>query len=319
MGDSAVWVGFMDGHIEAIDTQSQHSVAAMTAGDVVTCLVAADDGQSVWCATLRGDIIQWDAETHRRLASVPLPELLEKRVSLMSIVPVKDRLWCGCGNALSVYNVADGRVEPFPDHSAPLSPQAERHQRQAEAAQPPPPPTPEEEFRALEKSIRQRSRQLADRYGDDAGFSIHKQPFHADPLPEKKAGLVYSRQPAAAHHLVRGLADEVWGCSRDSGLVQIWNTETMQQAAQGGEWTLDCNGLTVLWATAGHVWGAGNNDTVYVWDLASHQLLRHLTGHTDSVRSLCDVGHDDQVASGAASSDGTVIVWQLSRTPDGRT
>lgn len=33
---------------------------------------------------------------------------------------------------------------------------------------------------------------------------------------------------------------------------------------------------------------------VQVWDLVTHQLLRHLAGHTDSVRSLCTVG-DNQV------------------------
>lgn len=105
--------------------------------------------------------------------------------------------------------------------------------------------------------------------------------------------------------------DQIWGCSRDSGLVQIWNTDTYEQALQGGEWTLDCSGLTVLLATETQMWGASCSDSVFVWDLESHMLLKHLKGHTDSVRSLCLVG--DQVASGSASNDGTLIVWNLSQ------
>jgi len=151
----------------------------------------------VWCTTLRGDILQWDARTHQRLLLVQLPELVQDRLTLMSIVPVgNSALWCGCGNALVVYNRVTKALDPFPDHAAggPLSPQGG-----STAPSTPPPtatpdgaqtPTPDEEFRALEESIRARSRKLADQFGEAAGFSIHSQAFTATPA-EKAPALVY--------------------------------------------------------------------------------------------------------------------------------
>jgi len=51
------------------------------------------------------------------------------------------------------------------------------------------------------------------------------------------------------------------------------------------------------------------DDTVRVWDLASGQLVRTLTGHTNIVEAVAVTPDGKQIVSGSA--DHTVRVWNL--------
>ena len=56
---------------------------------------------------------------------------------------------------------------------------------------------------------------------------------------------------------------------------------------------------------------AANNGSIYVWDLESHNLARELTNHSDAVRCIGTMG-EHNVASGSASREGKVFIWNLS-------
>lgn len=52
-----------------------------------------------------------------------------------------------------------------------------------------------------------------------------------------------------------------------------------------------------------------SNKYRYVFDAATHIMLRELGGHDDAVRSLCRVG-EHRIASGSSSGDGSIMVWK---------
>jgi WD40 repeat protein len=60
----------------------------------------------------------------------------------------------------------------------------------------------------------------------------------------------------------------------------------------------------------GRVVSGSSDGTLKVWDLATGQNLRTLSGHDDAVRALAVTGEGRVVS---ASEDGTVKVWDLSR------
>lgn len=63
-GDS-VWTASFDGTMQVIDATSRRSMTSLTSSDVVSTLINGDDG-TLWCATLSGDITQWDCKTYQQ-------------------------------------------------------------------------------------------------------------------------------------------------------------------------------------------------------------------------------------------------------------
>eukprot|EP00051_Salpingoeca_urceolata_P007343 m.96802 g.96802 ORF g.96802 m.96802 type:complete len:1549 (+) comp15204_c0_seq2:375-5021(+) len=130
----------------------------------------------------------------------------------------------------------------------------------------------------------------------------------ADAPRDDKPWIVRTR---AAHSLVIGENNEVWSCSNEQGLVHIWDVATLQLAAFGGEWRIDCGGINCLAKVGRVVWAGAHNHSVYTWDVESHSLLKELRCHEDLVRCLCPVETTRGwfVLSGSGSQDGTIVVW----------
>ncbi len=91
--------------------------------------------------------------------------------------------------------------------------------------------------------------------------------------------------------------------------MNIWSTDACKPVECGGEWRIDCHGFNNLLTTKTHIWGGANNGSIYVWDIASHYLIRELAYHSDSVRSLLLLP-DGNVVSGSGSGDGTIAFWK---------
>ena len=113
LADNTVWVAFFSCQIQVLDASSRHSVALMPTSDIVTSFWCDAEANSVWCTTLNGDVVQWDIATHAQMSIIPLGELLEERIKLMSVVRLDSRLWCGCNNIFVVYDLKKRALVPL--------------------------------------------------------------------------------------------------------------------------------------------------------------------------------------------------------------
>jgi WD40 repeat protein len=95
----------------------------------------------------------------------------------------------------------------------------------------------------------------------------------------------------------------------DDGTVRLWNVQdeprelVVFSGHLGGVWA-----LKVDWDREILVTGSTDR-TLIVWDLHSGERLRHLLGHTSTVRCVELVNESDLIVSG--SRDGTLRVWSL--------
>ena len=86
--------------------------------------------------------------------------------------------------------------------------------------------------------------------------------------------------------------------------VQLWDVVTGQSttAFAGG------NVTSIAFSPNGDLLASGGSD-IWLWDVATGQLVATLTGHTGVVNSVAFSPDGDTLASG--SRDGTVLLWDL--------
>ena len=108
----------------------------------------------------------------------------------------------------------------------------------------------------------------------------------------------------AANTIVEGVNGQLWTCSDRCGRVQLWSIKSKRLIQS---WELNCAGLHHMVYSRGHMWVAGLNGSVYIWDAEWHLPLAELQVHSDAVRSLCPIG-SEYVVSNSGAADGSIAV-----------
>lgn len=108
----------------------------------------------------------------------------------------------------------------------------------------------------------------------------------------------------AASTILEGYNGQLWTCSDKSGRLQIWSIKTKKLLQS---FNLECSGLHHMVLSRGHMWVAGSNGSVYIWDAEWHLPYGEIQIHSDAVRSLCLVGKE-YVVSNSGANDGCIAI-----------
>lgn len=111
----------------------------------------------------------------------------------------------------------------------------------------------------------------------------------------------------AAYCIISGPPGELWSCSETQGKVQVWCSKTRRRLMA---WELESPGINHLAFSRGHIWAAGSNGSLYVWDAYSRQPVFELRPHKDTVRALAVIGLN-YIVSLSGSRDGSIVCTSL--------
>jgi serine/threonine protein kinase/GTPase SAR1 family protein len=100
-------------------------------------------------------------------------------------------------------------------------------------------------------------------------------------------------------------SSEIWCGCRD-GSIRVFN---YQHSQKGMLFTLLGHGSRVssLVATPSHVWSAGDDSKICIWDASQHRMVNILGAHAVPVRSLIYIPEAEEVWSGDV--DGVINMW----------
>jgi len=117
----------------------------------------------------------------------------------------------------------------------------------------------------------------------------------------------WQAHPASRINAIVSVGNEVWSCGNE---IFVWDKTTfaMTKVLQMHSGPINC--LEVVKAPNGnlHVWSGSFDKTIIIWDAKSHDCLRQLHGHTDTVHCLVST-RIGRLYSGGYRNDKTLKCW----------
>lgn len=153
----------------------------------------------------------------------------------------------------------------------------------------------------------------ADPWGGGGDAAFKSPPKNVFSYADRKHSLMHGNKrqldtdddgKVAANTIIEGVNGQLWTCSDRCGRVQLWSIKSKKLIQS---WELNCPGLHHMVYSRGHMWVAGLNGSVYIWDAEWHLPLAELQVHKDAVRSLCPIG-SEFVVSNSGATDGSIAV-----------